>query len=628
MIKQVFNRKLAAILHADVKGYSRMMGEDEEATVSTLTACMEVMSELIIKHRGRIVGSAGDSLLAEFISVVDAVRCAVEIQDDLKAENNELSEERKVMFRIGINLGDVIEKDGDLLGDGVNIAARVEALASGGGICITRSVYDLVKKKLNLGYEYIGEHTVKNIADPVRVYRVLTDPEAVTRKPGEPKRQKNPSKKLLIPIFTILVLVVIVAVWQYYPTSPEIEPASVAKMALPLPVEPSIAVLSFDNMSGDPEQEYFSDGITEQIITSLSNVPYIFVISRNSTFAYKNKAINVVRIAEELGVQYVMEGSVQRSGGQVRITAQLIDALTGRHLWAENYDRHLSDIFALQDEIAMKIMAALQVELTLEELGNLSATKTDIIKAYEKFLLGSEHIMRRTGGDSEQARKLAQEAIALDPDYSGAYQLLARTYLDDVWYYKTKSVAKTLDKVEQLTRQSIELTGEDAITHYLLSQVYFLRRHYDKALVEGRKAIDLSPSSANANFSYGRTLRFAGRFDEAIFFFNKAIRLNPITPLNYQNNLAWAYLFAEQYEKAIIIWNKTLKRNPDYLFPYMGLALVYQLSGNEFEAREAVSEVMRLKPDLTITKIKKGPATKNIDRERMLEAYRKAGIPE
>ena len=275
----------------------------------------------------------------------------------------------------------------------------------------------------------------------------------------------------------------------------------------------------------------------------------------------------------------------------------------------------------------MKIMASMQVELTVGELGRLSAIKTKNIKAYEKYLMGYEYLQRRTEGDIQQARKLAQESIALDPEYGAAYALLARTYLDDVWYYKANP-EKSLETAERLVQKSIELSGQDATTHHLLGSMYYLRRQYDNAVTESRKALDLSPNSAEANYWYGHALRYAGRFDEAILFFKKAIRLNSITPLYYLNNIAWAYAFSEQYEKAIPIWNKAIERNPDYFFAYLGLTMVYQLSGNELKAREAAAEVMRINPKLTVSKIAKGPATKNFDRERGLEALRKAGIPD
>jgi adenylate cyclase len=381
-------------------------------------------------------------------------------------------------------------------------------------------------------------------------------------------------------------------------------------------------------MSGDPQQDHFSDGITEQIIASLSKVPYLFVIARNSTFTYKGKPVKVNQVAEELGVRYVLEGSVQRSNDQVRITAQLIDAIAGHHIWAEKYDRQIKDIFALQDDIAMKIMAALQVKLSAADMGRLSSIKTTNIKAYEKFLKGWEHKWRRTEGDILQARKLAKEAIALDPKYSAPYRLLAATHLDDVWFYRTKSRTKSLQTAEQLIQKAIDLSGQDASTHRMLGGVYILSREYDKAVSECQKAIDLDPNSAQTNFYFGITLRFAGRFDEAILVLQKAIRLNPVTPINYMNNLAWAYAFSEQYEKAIPLWNRTIERNPDYLFAYMGLTMAYQLSGNEVLARETAAEVMRIKPNISIAMIEKGAKTKSVNRKRLMDAFRMAGIPE
>lgn len=352
------------------------------------------------------------------------------------------------------------------------------------------------------------------------------------------------------------------------------------------------------------------------------------VIARNSTFAYKNRHVKVQQIAEELGVRYILEGSVQRSDNRVRITAQLVDAIKGHHLWAENYDRKLNDVFSLQDEIAMKIMAEMQVELTVDELGRLSAIKTKNIKAYEKYLIGYEIHQRRTEADTLQARKLSQEAISLDPEYGAPYILLAKTYLDDVWYYKSKNTKASLDTAERLALKAIEPSGQDATAQQILGSVSYLRRQYDKAIVECKKAIDLSPNSAEANFYYGQALRWAGRFDEAILSFKKANRLNPVKPLRYINNLAWVYAYSGQHEKAIALWTEAIDRNPDYFFAHLGLALTYQLSGKEDKAQQAASEVLRLNPNLTISKLKKGPATKNIDRDRMHDALRKIGIPD
>jgi adenylate cyclase len=349
MTTQEVKRKLVAILSADVKGYSRLMGEDEEATVRTLNVYKEVMANLIQQHHGRVVDAPGDNVLAEFASVVDAVRCAVMIQKELKARNAELPENRRMEFRIGVNLGDVIEDGEQILGDGVNIAARLESLSEAGGICISGTAFDHVRNKLDLGYEYLGEQTVKNIALPVRVYRVLMEPEAAGKVIGEKKaKPKQWQRPALYFAITLIVVVAAIAIWKLYvrPTPP-LEVASKEKMAFPLPDVPSIAVLPFVNMSEDPKQEFLCDGMTEAIITALSKVPRMLVIARNSTFTYKGKPVKVKQVSEDLGVRYVLEGSLQRSGDRLRINAQLIDALTGNHLWAERYDRDLKDIFAL-----------------------------------------------------------------------------------------------------------------------------------------------------------------------------------------------------------------------------------------------------------------------------------------
>jgi TolB-like protein/Tfp pilus assembly protein PilF len=313
----------------------------------------------------------------------------------------------------------------------------------------------------------------------------------------------------------------------------------------------------------------------------------------------------------------------------VRITIQLIDAITGHHLWAENYDRKFEDIFALQDEIAMKIMAELQVKLPVAEIARLASIKTNNLKAYEKFLKGSEHWARRTEADNIEARRLLQEAIALDPEYGAAYRILGYLYLDDIWFRRTKDRAETLRKAEQMAQKVTDLIGPD-YSHDLLSNLFLMRKQYEKAIVESQKAVELYPNSAGVNFVYGMVLRFAGRLDEAIPVLKKAIRLNPVPPINYLNVLAWAYALSEQYEKAIPLWNRTIERNPDYLFAYMGLTLAYQLSGNEIKAREAAAEVLRIKPKFSIVMLKKGVRTKITEerRERLIEAFLKAGIPE
>jgi len=379
MATQDFRRKLTAILSADVKGYSRLMGEDEEATVRTITAHRKVITSVIEKYRGRVVDSPGDNILAEFVSVVDAAQSAVEIQEVIRAKNAELPEERQMEFRIGINLGDVIQEGERIYGDGVNIAARVEGLADPGGICISGSAYEQIENKLALGYDYIGEHTVKNIVKPIRVYRVPTGPEAIQKVSEEKRPTPGWQRAALAVVIALLVVAGGVAIWKSSrpTTTPPMEAASVEKMAFPLPDKPSIAVLPFVNMSGDPKQEYLSDGISEEIISALSSVPKLFVIARNSTFTYKGKPVKVQQVSEELGVRYVLEGSVKKSGDKIRITAQLVDALNGHHLWAKRYDRNLDDIFAVQDEITKKIITAMQVKLTEGEQARAAARGTD-----------------------------------------------------------------------------------------------------------------------------------------------------------------------------------------------------------------------------------------------------------
>ncbi len=619
-------RKLSAILSADVKGYAMLMGDDEEQTVATITAYRKIINQLIDEYEGRVVDALGDNILAVFSSALNAVNAAIAIQEKLQGENEKLPENRRMEFRIGINLGDILHQDDSIYGDSVNLAARIENLTEPGGVCISRGVYDQVKKNITQGFQYLGEHRVKNIPEPVRIYRILMDPALEGKVFDKASSWSSRKKYLALSGFVVVTVIFTVLLSQYYKQSPEIEPAAIERMAHPLPDKPSIAVLPFDNLSGDANQDYLSDGITEHIITSLAKVPYLFVIARNSTFAYKNKFLKVQQIAEELGVRYVLEGSLQRHKDRVRITAQLIDATGGHHLWADNFDRKMDDLFSLQDEIAMKIMAELQVELTVEELGRLSAIKTNNIKAYEKYLKGYEIYQRRTEADSQQARKLAEEALTLDPEYGAPYILLARTYLDDVWYYKGKN-KESLNTAEKLINTAIKLSGESSMTHQILGSVYYLRRQYDEAIAECAQALKLSPNSAQAHYYYGHALRWAGRFAEAIPAFEKAIRLNPVTPLKYINNLAWACAYNGDNERAIMLWNQAIKRNPDYFFAYLGLSMAYQLNGEEEKAQKAATEVLRIKPNITITKIEKGPATRGIDRDRIHAAMHKAGIP-
>jgi adenylate cyclase len=629
MTEERAKRKLTAIFSADVKGYSRLMREDELATVETLKKYREIMASLIQEYRGRVVDTPGDNVLAEFSSVVDAVQCAVRIQEELKTRNTELPENRRMEFRIGINLGDVIEEEDRIYGDGVNIAARIESLAEGGGICISSKAYEEVRNKLSLGYEYLGEHTVKNIVEPVRVYRVLTEPEAAG-KVVEGKRPKPRQWRwAALAIAAVLVLGAAVAIWNFYFRPPPMEPASLEKMAFPLPDKPSIAVLPFVNMSGDPKQEYFSDGITEEIITALSKVPRLFVIARNSTFTYKGKPVKVQKVSEDLGVRYVLEGSVRTAGDRVRITAQLIDAIKGHHLWAERYDRDMKDIFALQDEITLKILMALQVKLTEGEQRVLLGKGTDNLDAYLKLLQSSEHAVRFTKEDNVLARQLAEEAIALDPGYAMAYLRLSATHLMDLLYGSSKSPRESLRLAEELVQKALALDASLAEAHAFLGRIYLTKRQHEKAIAEGERSLAMAPNSAFIHAALAFTLRHSGRPEEAIALFKKAIRLNPITPPWYLWGLGLSYFMLAHFDEAIAEFRKALNRAPDSQFSHMVLAATYSELGREEEARAAAAEVLRIDPTFSLEQWAKTHMYKNqADLDRFVEALRKAGLPE
>jgi TolB-like protein/class 3 adenylate cyclase len=431
MAEEGFKRKLTAILSADVEGYSRLMDQDEEATIRTLTAYRSAITDIVQQHRGRVVDTPGDNILAEFTSIVDAVNCSVKIQRDLAHRNDKLPPEHKMEFRIGVNVGDVVEEKDRIYGDGVNIAARVEGMAEAGGICVTGRAYSQVKNKLELGYEYLGEQSVKNIAEPVRVYKVLMEPEAAGKVIGEKKFLGKISRRSAIAAITILIVVAAgLAGWNFYlRQSKRVEPASLDKMAFPLPEKPSIAVLPFDNMSGDPEQNYIADGFTENIITGLSQIPEMFVIARTSVFTYKGKPVKIKQVSEELGVKFVLEGSIQQAGGRLRVNAQLIDALKGHHLWAERYDRELKDLFKLQDEITIKILSTLHVKLVSSGEGIIWG-RTDSFEAWSHNVKGWNSFDQYTKEGNLKAREHHEQALKLDPDYGAAWELLAWTHVN------------------------------------------------------------------------------------------------------------------------------------------------------------------------------------------------------
>jgi adenylate cyclase len=628
MATQDFKRKLTAILSADVEGYSRLMGEDDEATVRTITAYREVIAVVVQKHRGRVVDSPGDNILAEFASVIDAVSSAVEIQEELRVRNAELPEDRKMEFRIGVNLGDVIHEEERIYGDGVNIAARIEGLAEGGGICISRTVFDQVRNKLKLGYEYIGEHSVKNIAQAVRVYRVLTEPEDVGKVIGEKMAPLKQRWKLALAAVVFVIIGAIgVTLWNTYFRPLSVEVASVEKMAFPLPDKPSIAVLPFDNLSGDPKQEYFSDGLTEEIISALSSVPKLFVIARNSTFTYKGKPVKVQQVSEELGVRYVLEGSVRKSGDEIRITAQLVDALTGHNLWAKSYDRNLSDIFAVQDEITKEIITAMQVKLTAGEEVKAAAKGTNNLEAYLKYLQANELINQINPESNALGKQFAEEAIALDPEYASAYKALARAHMQSALLGSSKSPKQSLMKALELMQKAIVLDDTYAEAHSLLGFLFSMTGKHDKAVAEGEHAVTLNPNSAFTHAVLGLILRFEGRHEESIPEYKQAIRLNPIPPSFYTYGLGLAYCFTEQYEEAITWGEKSVRQWPNSLYAHLILTVIYNSLGRDEEARTEAAEVLRINPKFSVEKWAKRLTYKNqADNDRFISALRKAGL--
>ena len=589
-----------------------------------------IVTEFIQQHRGRVVATGGDSVLAEFASVVDAVRCAVGIQEELKDRNKELSEDRRMEFRIGVNLGDVVEDGDTIYGDGVNIAARLESLSEAGGICISGTAYDQVENKLSLGYKYLGEQTVKNIAKPVRVYQVLMEPGAAGKVVGE-KKSKTKQWQMATMGLVVVVIVVVAAVviWKFYtPTAPKTEVVSKEKMALPLPDKPSIAVLPFAYTSGDLKHEYLSDGITDAVITALSKSSQLFVIGRNSTFTYKGKPVKFQQVSEEMGVRYVLEGSVQFSGERLRVTAQLIDALTGYHLFSERYDRELKDIFATQDDIAMKILTATRVTLTQGEEARMFAKGTKNLEAYLKLMQAREHHEVFTKESQALARQLAEEAIALDPGYALAYSYAALALAHEVLVGTYSNPREALERGMKLVQKAIALDDSLAHPHEILSKYYiWLSKDYEKGIAEAERAVTLEPNSVDAYIQLGGNLRWAGRCAEAIPILQKAMRLSPIPPYLCLQILAHCYYLTGQYEEAIALQRRILQKEPNQLPTQVGLTAALIQAGKEDEARAEAAKVLRIDPNFSVESFaRRFPAKDQKVIDDFISALRKAGL--
>jgi adenylate cyclase len=584
-------RRLAAIFAGDVAGYSRLMGADEEGTLRQLKVHRkELVDPKITEHRGRIVKTTGDGILVEFVSVVDAVRCAVDIQRGMAERNAGVSTDKRIEFRIGINVGDIIIDGNDIYGDGVNVAARLEELAESGGIMVSRNVYDQVRDKLSFGFEDMGERVVKNIARPIGIHRVSLVESM---------------------------------------TEPLVNSPTTSKTVLASNQRPSIAVLPFANMSGDPEQEYFADGISEDIITGLSKLRWFFVIARNSSFGYKGKAFDVKRVARELGVRYVLEGSVRKGGNRVRITAQLIDAASGNHIWADRYDGELTDLFALQDEITKKVVAAIEPKL-LEAEGIRSQNRSPgDLGAWDMVMHANSLYWRLTKPDRDAAGAILKSAVERYPDYAPAHSMLAFMIL--VSGYVSLSAMDREGQVKVaigLATRAAELDDNDPWAHLALGYAAFAERQTNAAVAEFQRALALNPNFAAAHGYLGWALAFDGRSEKAISHLEEAIRMSPQDPQNaiFNTGLAVAHYFAERYSEAINFARTAVQQRAGFSAGHRIYCASLAQAGQLADARKELERLKELQPEISIAWIEKyGPYTPG-PMAKFLDGMRKAGL--
>ena len=579
-------RRLAAILAADVAGYSRLMGVDEEGTLAALKELRRDLADPKIKeHRGRIVKTTGDGLLVEFASVVDAVRCAVEVQREMASRNAGVPEDTRIQFRMGINLGDIIKDGRDIYGDGVNVAARLEALAEPGGICVNRVVRDQVRDKLDFGFEDAGEQRVKNIARPLRVYHV---------RPGQLADEEM----------------------------------SAAQPPLALPDKPSLAVLPFTNMSGDPEQEFVSDGIAEDVISALSHYPSLFVIARNSTFTYKGRAVDVKQVGRELGVRYVLEGGVRKAGNRIRVTAQLIEAETGNHVWANRYDRDLADIFAVQDEITHALTTALTPAIADAELRRAIRKPPESLDAWAAYQRGLWHLSKANSEDDTIAQNFFRQAIDLDPTFAPGYSALALAQLQAAAVYQKLSLAEAQSSAEVLARRAVSLDGADAEARSCLGWALQARGELDGALVEIERALAMSPNLAVAHWQRGATLIFSGQPMKGLDALETCIRLDPRDPFMAVRllHIACGLYFAREYEGVVDAAKRLIRSYPDFPMIYRWPAAALGQLGRAAEAKEWLEKAISYAPAAFKMYVhNRVPWFRPEDHAHLVEGLRKAG---
>ncbi len=582
----VVKRRLAAIMAVDVVGYSRLMETDEVGTMAALKARQaKVLKPLVGKHEGRIVKLMGDGVLVEFASAVNAVACAAEVQESMAAGNAGLAEDRRIVLRIGVNLGDVMVDGSDLYGDGVNVAARLESLAEPGSVYLSRAVFEQIQGKLSFAFDDLGNHTLKNIVGPVRVYRLSG-------------RTAGPSR-----------------------VAPGRE----------LPAKPSIAVLPFVNMGGDAKQDYFADGITENIITSLSRFRDLFVIASNSSFAYRGKATKIQEVSRELGVRFVLEGSVQRSGDRIRITAQLIDGATGGHLWVEHYDRNTKDLFKVQDEVTETIVGTLGTSyggrLRKAWRGRTEGADTRSLQAFDQFQRGVELADRFTREDCWAAREFLRKAIELDPNYGRAYAKLAWLHLFDVMYGWSENAGESLAQAREFAALAVRRDDDEAWGHWALGACNLLNGNVDRAIPEYQRAVELNPNDADVLANYGSCLSYAGRATEGLEVEHRAMRLNPHFPEWYLVMLGQIYFDLRRYEDAIGTLERLCATDTSSAFLY--LAASQAASGRVDDARKTFGRAMEIDPRATVKQsISLFPYKNSADLEHFLSGLRKAGRPE
>ena len=642
-------RKLAAILYSDVADYSRLTGEDEEGTHRTLSSYLDVFGSEVRRHEGRVDHFAGDAVLAEFPSVLDALNCAVALQREFNDRNAELPGERKVQFRIGLNLGDVIADRSEVYGDGVNVAARLETLAEAGGICISGTVFDAVGNKLPLTYEFIGEQRVKNIAAPVRSYRVRWDPpgyRVLLNQDLSPTPAKSALRTVFQPVLVstvVLSLFVLVAVaaWRAGQQSVHLREVATTEVQSneeasaswaragsdkpPLPAKPSIAVLPLSNLSEDPGDDYFVDGITNDLITALSGFRGLLVIASNTVFTFKGQAVDIREVGQTLGVRYIVEGSVQRTANRVRVNAQLIDPSTGHHLWAKRYDRKLNDIFALQDEIVETIASTMALQVDLAERKRAMRKTTDDLQAYDYLLRGREYLGQSTRAANGEARKLFEKAFRLDPQYAAAYAELGQAYWQAAAWGWTEFLGRAVEQTEVLASKALRLDPSNAHALRLLGSAARRRGEFGTAINHLERALELNPNDADSLVDLGTTLVYFGRADEGVASLEKALRLNPNLLTQQVISLAEGYYLQGRYDDAIRMLDRARARTPDIAFVYIILAAAHAQAGNNEEAKEAAAHVRRLHPFFEVDSY--GSLFRNpADRAGLHAGLRKAGL--